>query len=221
MRTGSEVIKMTKRQKELFFLRLGVSGKISAATIIVLAVIAGLSYFAYIQWIEPRLEAAKFEDSLAEFGARKFHIPHNYSEVPEGEVPYRIGKVLAVIPEHKIYMNRKGEIVPPKIHPIWYKLDGETRASEPDEVNTLIRISRDLKGARRYQRIDGVESKIVSAHILHIDVYDWENQTYIGRWTLDPGKFTGEVMQEEDLDEMIKATSDDTVLEFIESMPEA
>jgi hypothetical protein len=39
--------------------------------------------------------------------------------------------------------------------------------------------------------------------------------------TLDPGKFTGEVMQEEDLDEMMEATSDDTVLEFIESMPEA
>ena len=51
MRTGSEVIKMTKRQKQLFFLRLGVSGKISAATIVVLAVIAGLAYFAYIQWI--------------------------------------------------------------------------------------------------------------------------------------------------------------------------
>jgi len=28
-------------------------------------------------------------------------------------------------------------------------------------------------------------------------------------------------MQEEDLDEMIEATSDDTVLDFIESMPEA
>jgi hypothetical protein len=187
MRTGSEVIKMTKRQKQLFFLRLGVSGKISAAT--VLAVIAGLSYFAYIQWIEPRLEAANFEDSLAEFGAPNFHIPNNSGEVPEGEVPYRIGKVLAVIPEHKIYMKREGEIVivPAKIHPVWYKLDGETRASDPDEVNTLIRISRDLKGARRYQRIGGVESKIVSAHIIHIDVYDWENQTYIGRWTLDPG----------------------------------
>ncbi len=72
---------MTKRQKEQFFLRLGVSGKISAAAIVVLAVIAGLSYFAYMQWIEPRLEVASFEDSLAEFGARKFQIPHNYSAV--------------------------------------------------------------------------------------------------------------------------------------------
>jgi hypothetical protein len=94
MRTGSEGVKMTKRQKQLFLLRLGVSGKISAATIVVLAVIAGLSYFAYIQWIEPRFEAANFEDSLAEFGAAKFQISHNYSEVQEGGVPYRIGKVL-------------------------------------------------------------------------------------------------------------------------------
>ena len=101
MRTASEGLKMTKRQKQLFLLRLGVSGKISAATIVVLAVIAGLSYFAYIQWIEPRIEAANFEDSLAEFGARKFHIPHNYSEVEEGEVPYRVGKVLAVAPNTK------------------------------------------------------------------------------------------------------------------------
>ena len=73
---------MTKRQKQRFFLRLGVSGKISAATIVVLAVIAGLAYFAYIQWIEPRIEAASIEASLAKFGAGKFHIPQNYSRVP-------------------------------------------------------------------------------------------------------------------------------------------
>jgi hypothetical protein len=89
---------MTKRQKQLFFFRLGVSGKISAATIIVLAVIAGLAYFAYIQWIEPRIEAANFEDSLEEFGAAKFHIPHDYSVVADGEVPHRIGKIPAVCP---------------------------------------------------------------------------------------------------------------------------
>ena len=67
----------------------------------------------------------------------------------------------------------------------------------------------------------GFESKIVSAHIVHIDVYDLDNQTYIGRWTLDPGDFGSDLMLEEALDEMIKATSDDTVLDFIESMPEA
>ena len=96
---------MTKRQKERFVLRLGVSGKISAATIIVLVVIAGLSYFGYIQWIEPRLEATIFEDSLVEYGARNFQIPFNYSEVPEGEVPNPIDKVLTAIPEHEIYVK--------------------------------------------------------------------------------------------------------------------
>ena len=95
MNTGSGVITMTKKQKERFFLRMGLSGKISAATIVVLAVIAGLSYFAYMQWIEPRIEATHFEDSLADSGARKHFIPHKYSAVPEGEFPYRIGKVLS------------------------------------------------------------------------------------------------------------------------------
>jgi hypothetical protein len=77
------------------------------------------------------------------------------------------------------------------------------------------------KGARRYQRVGGYDSKIVSAHIVHIDVYDLDNYAYIGRWTLDPGKFESDVMQEEDLDEMIEATSNDTLLDFVESMPEA
>jgi hypothetical protein len=212
---------MTKNGKNLFPLRPGTSGKISAGTIIFLALFGVISCVAYFWWIEPRSDASNFEDSLAEFGASSFQIPRSDSAVPEGEVPYRIGKVMVVIPEHKIYMKRQGEIVPPKIHPIWFKLGRGTRASKPDEVNTLIRISRDLKGARRYQRIGGVENKIVSAHIVHIDVYDWDNQIYIGRWTLDPGKFKSDIMEEEDLDEMIKATSDDTVLEFVESMPEA
>jgi len=212
---------MAKREKNKPSFRPGISGKISAGTIIFLAVLGALSFYAYFWWIEPRMEAANFEDSLAEFGAPKFHISRDYSEVAGDEVPYRSGKVLVVIPEHKIYPKPKGVIVPPKIHPIWYKLDRGTRATDPEAVNTLIRISRDLKGARRYQRIGGVESKIVSAHIVHIDVYDLDNQTYIGRWTLDPGEFESDVMQEEDLDEMIKATNNDTVLEFIESMPEA
>ncbi len=52
-------------------------------------------------------------------------------------------------------------------------------------------------------------------------MFDLDGQTYIGRWTLDPGRFEGDVMQEEDLDEMIEVTSDDTVLEFVKSMPDA
>ena len=91
---------------------------------------------------------------------------------------------------------------------------------EPDEVDTLIRISKELRGARLYREVGGSESKVVSAHRLHLDVYDWYGQTYIGRWTLDPGSFKGETMTREDLDEMIVATSNSTVLKFIKSMPE-
>ena len=212
---------MAKKVSYLSTLLCKDSGKISAGNIIMLAVLGIFVFYVYFWWVEPRYDAANFDDSLDDFGAPSFYISRDYSQVDEDEVPYRIGKVLVVIPEHKIYPKPKGVIVPPKIHPIWYKLDRDIRASNPEEVNTLIRISRNLKGARRYQRIGGVESKIVSAHIVHIDVYDLDDQTYIGRWTLNPGKFQGDVMQEEDLDEMIEATSDDTVLEFVETMPEA
>lgn len=212
---------MAKKGPTHFLQLSNASGKISAGSIIFLAVLGIFIFYVYFWWVEPRYDAANFEDSLAEFGAPQFHIARDYGQVGEDEVPYRTGKVLVVIPEHKIYPKPKGVIVPPKIHPIWYKLDRGIRASNPEEVNTLIRVSRDLKGARRYQKIGGYESKIVSAHIVHIDVYDLDDQTYIGRWTLDPGEFKGDVMQEEDLDEMIEATSDATVLEFVESMPEA
>ena len=63
-------------------------------------------------------------------------------------------------------------------------------------------------------------SKVAAAHRLRIDVYDWYDETYIGHWTLDPGYFTGDIMAREELDAMIEATSNATVLKFIESMPE-
>ena len=212
---------MTMKDKIQVSLLWNASGKVSTGTIVFLAVLGIFIFYVYFWWVEPRYDAANFEDTLEEYGARKFHISRDYSAVEEGEVPYRIGKVLVVIPEHKIYMKREGEIIPPKIHPIWYKLNRGMRASNPEEVNTLIRISRDLKGARRYQRIGGVESKVISAHVVQIDVYDMDDASFIGRWTLDPGWFEDDVMQEEDLDDMIEATSDDTILKFVKSMPEA
>jgi hypothetical protein len=126
-----EVRKMRKREKNKFAVRPGISGKISSGTIIFLAVFGAVCFYAYFWWIEPRLEAANFEDSLEKFGAPSFHISRDYSEVAEGEIPYRIGKVLVVIPEHKIYPKPKGVIVPPKIHPIWYKLDRGMRKRRP------------------------------------------------------------------------------------------
>ena len=183
-----------------------------------LLVVAGC--LVYFRFIEARLEARTFQDSLNEFGARNLAIARSNSETPEGEIPYRTGKVLVVIPEHTLMMLLAPEVIPPQIHPVWFKLKNSMRAANPQEVDTLIRISKELRGARLYREIGGTETKVASAHRLHIDVYNWRDQTYIGRWTLDPGHFTGEVMTTEELDAMIEATSNSTILNFIESMPE-
>ena len=71
-------------------------------------------------------------------------------------------------------------------------------------------------------REDGLmtKTKVVDNHRLIMDVYNWPDQTYIGNWIFDPGDFKGEVMMEDELDEMAEATSNSTVAKFIKSMPE-
>ena len=61
---------------------------------------------------------------------------------------------------------------------------------------------------------------MVDNHVLIMDVFDWVNKTYIGSWSFDPGKFKGDAMTEDELDEMVEATSPSTISKFIVSMPE-
>ncbi len=188
-----------------------------------LLIVTGLvaSWLGYFRFIEPLLDARKFEDSLKEFGARELEIPRG-AAVAAKEIPRRTGKVLVVIPEHTLIMLLGPETIPPKIHPAWYRIDRSIRASDPTQVDTLVRISSELRGARRFdkEKFLGSETKVVSAHKLHLDVYDWQNQTYMGRWTLDPGNFKPGPMSDEEIDKMIEATSNSTVLKFVNSMPE-
>jgi hypothetical protein len=212
--------KVKKRKRAL----RGRKKKKSRMPLIFLALLAVISllvcYLVYFRFIEVRLEARTFKDSLQEFGARNLEISLSTKEVPEGDIPYRTGKVLVIIPEHTLMMLLAPEVIPPQIHPAWFKLERSMRASKPQEVDTLIRISKELRGARLYREVKGSEGKVAAAHRHHIDVYDWHDEIYIGRWTLDPGHFKGDIMTGEDLDAMIKATSDSAVWEFIESMPE-
>ena len=190
-----------------------------------LALVAALCFYVFFRFVEPRLNARNFVDSLIDFGARELAIPVDASAVSEGEIPYRIGKVFVVEPEHTIWISREGEKVPPKIHPSWYRLNRSIRAFEPEEVRTLIRIRKKLRGARLYMTDmakDGLltRTKVVDNHVLIMDVYDWVNETYIGSWSFDPGGFKGDTMTEDELEEMVEATSSSTVSKFIESMPE-
>ena len=191
--------------------------------LLTLLIVTGLvaSWLGYFRFIEPLLDARKFEDSLQEFGARELEIPRGAAVTAE-EIPRRTGKVLVVIPEHTLVMLLGPETVPPKIHPAWYRLDRSIRASDPSQVDTLIRISAELRGVRRYnkEKFLGSETKVVSAHMLHLDVYDWQNQTYMGRWTLDPGNFKPGRMSDEEMEAMIEATSNFTIAKFVNSMPE-
>jgi hypothetical protein len=211
---------MTDKMRKRFLQPQGDSGEVSTGSLILLAVLAALGVFVFFRFVEPRLDAKSFKPALTEFGARNMELPPSPEAVAKGGIPHRIGKVLVVVPEHTVWMKPEGEVIPPEIHPTWYRLGRSIRASEPEEVDTLIRISKELRGARLYREVDGVESKVVSAHRVHLDVYDWYGKAYIGRWTFDPGDFKGETMTRDDLDAMIKATSNSTVKKFIKSMPE-
>ena len=201
--------------------RLGISGNVSMGSIILLVLLGAVGCFGYFRFVEPRLDAKKFEASLEELGAGTLEISHNKPRVRPGEMPYRSGKVLVVATEHTLLIFDKEEFVPAKIHPTWFKLNRKMRASNPEEVDTLIRIKKEIKSARLYKKVGGVESKVVSTHKVIIDVYDWYNQNYIGRWTLDPGDYhQAEEVEEDYLDKMIEATSDSTILDLIKSMPE-
>jgi hypothetical protein len=177
--------KVKTRQRAL----RGNKKKKSRRSLVLLGLLAVISCLVYFRFIEPRLDARKFKDSLKEFGAPELEIPREAAVTVE-EIPYRTGKVLVVIPEHTLMMLLAPETIPPQIHPAWFKLKSSIRAS------------------------------VAAAHRLHIDVYNWHNETYIGRWTLDPGYFSGDIMTSEELDKMTKATNNSAVLKFIESMPE-
>ena len=184
--------------------------------VVIIFLLGGL---VFIRFLEPHLDARKFKDSLNEFGERELEIYCGEVMTAE-EIPRRTGKVLVVIPQHTLLMLLGPETIPPRIHPAWYRLDRSIRASDPTEVDTLIRISTQLRSARLYdkEKFLGSETKVVSAHILHLDVYDWQNQICIGRWSLDPGNFKPGDMSEKELDAMMEATSNSTIVHFIDSM---
>jgi hypothetical protein len=83
----------------------------------------------------------------------------------------------------------------------------------------LIRIKKILRKSKRFRKIGGITQKVVSLHIIHINVYNWRDKTFIGRWVIDPGELNRHTVSSEEIDRIIKITSNETLLQFIESMP--
>ncbi len=192
---------------------------IISVALIVIACIA--SALIYLKYISPYLSAGNFKNTLAEFGAKKLDLPEDEEAVEPCDTPYRIGKLFIVIPEHDLFIMPKViKTEPPEIHRTWYQISRSLRADNPGEVDTLLRISKQLRKAIRYQKIGGVSQKVLSIHVVNIDVYNWRARTFIGRWSIDPGNEIKETLMEEELNELIEKTSNETILRFIESMPE-
>lgn len=190
-----------------------------SAAMVVIACIAGV--FIYLKYITPYLSADNFDSALAELGARDMDLPEDEEAVEPGDMPFRIGKLFIVVPEHTLYINpRRPTIEPPAIHRTWYQISRSLRADDPGEIDTLIRISKQLRKSLRYQKIGGVAQKVLSIHVINIDVYNWRARTFIGSWSIDPGSNIKETLMEDELNDLIEKTSNETIVRFIESMPE-
>lgn len=165
------------------------------------------------------MDERNFESQLDILCNTEITKKHEY-RVAEGEDPFRIGKVLVVSPAWsvtKYNVNTQEPFTlsePSKIHPVWFMLSRKIRAKNPDEIGTLIRIRKKLGTTGRYGKM---KTKVYSTHKIILDVYDWQNQTYIGTKVFDPGEGSA-FMAEEDYDAMVKSVSDKAIADFIQSM---
>ena len=187
--------------------------------IIVVAVLAIGSAVIYFSFIESWVDTGHFEKSLTEFTTFKIEDVHE-NVVSPNENPFRTGKVLIVIPAKSITMESvtTGRPVtvnqPALVHPTWYKLKRNLRARYPDDVDTLIRVDKELGESGRYGTF---KSKVYNTNKIILKVYDWRNKTYIGTKIFDPVKGNS-FLADEDYESLSKLNSDDTIAEFIQSM---
>lgn len=198
------------------------SGKMTAVVfgLVFGVLIAICGAYVYIEYLEARLAADKFDQSLDRFCEDDISDPHE-QKFEEDEEPFRTGKLLVVSPERKVTMLIAGTNTtatmtePAAIHPVWFMLDRKLRAASPGDVDTLIRVTKELGKTHRY---GSLKTKIVTTHKIHLDFYDWPNRTYIGNQVFSPGEGSS-FMTEEDYEAMANATSNETISEFLESIP--
>ena len=192
--------------------------KIAVRLLVVVIFVFGMN-FLYITFIESRIQAGNFQSQIDEYCTAKIAESH-IDRAVQGEEPFRMGKVLIVAPEWSLtkYNASTGQpytmAEPSKIHPAWFKLSRKIRAKNPDDIDTLIRIRKELGNTGRYGKM---ETKVFSTHKIILDLYDWRGQTFIGTKVIDPGEGSA-FMTEKDFDAMVQSVSDEAIADFVQSM---
>lgn len=188
--------------------------------LIFLCVFGGGFYYLYVNFLESRVQAGGFqEEQIIDFCFKEIPDIHPNS-VAEGDDPFRTGKVLVVSERQEVTLTSVASgkphtmVLEEGIHPAWHKLPGKIRAGDPSAVDTLIRVHKVIGKSGRYGNL---KTKVYNTHKIVLDVYDWNNQTYIGTKIFDPGEGS-EFMTEEDFDAMMESVSDTTIAEYIRSM---
>jgi hypothetical protein len=127
------------------------------------------------------------EPKLREFAAAE-SLGSGEGTVQPGELPYRSGKVVLVIPASwttdfgASAMPR--EIDPPRLHADFFKLSSSVRAGTPEEVSTVIVCRSMLKTVGQY--VAGTPAPVPTAQsaakqqFVSLKVYDMKKRVYVG-----------------------------------------
>lgn len=142
--------------------------------------------------------AKPFEGRLEEFDLVQFQLTLSDGTVPDGQMPYRTGRVFILHADTRNpviigMMGRKD----PYIEPAWFKLSDDLRARKPEEVDTLIQVnSGTIAGEKDVVRREGdrvwTERKYVGQQY-PVKVYDLRRRFLIGTWMVDSWEGQDEV----------------------------
>lgn len=187
--------------------------------LIFLCVIGAGFYSLYVAYIESRIQATSFQEQLFEFCTLEMSKPH-LNQVAEGEDTFRTGRILVVSERQEVTLTSDASgksytmILDEGIHPAWHMLDRKIRAKKPSDVDTLLRVHKELGKTGRYGKL---KTNVFNTHKIVLDVYDWKNRASIGTKVFDPGQGSA-FMTEEDYEAMMESVNDRAIAKYIQSM---
>lgn len=191
-------------------------GKISIGTIVFVAVLGVVGYQVWMRFGKPYADAKNFKTSLATLSDFD-RVNEGSPVVPFGQKPFRKGKVVVMTPRG--FNTTAGKEVLPEIHPAYFRLSPELRASSPNEVGTVVHVVRQFTDGQNIVPPDAKDKKPVFVCPERIKIYNWENRQLIGSWLFDPGP-PKKNMTKDEWKAMQKAVSPATIGKFINSLEE-